>query len=149
MSAPTPHRPSAPRRAKKESWPPLEKLGFWNIAEREPRRPALLLPDGTARSFGQLRSEANRLSHGLRALGLVPGDCVAALLRNDAHAYSVRLAALQSGFYFTPLNHHLTGSEIAYVLGDAEARVLIADERYAESARLAADACGVIDSARR
>jgi long-chain acyl-CoA synthetase len=130
-----------------DEWPPLGQLGFWNIAEREPDRPALLLPDGSTWTFGALREEANRLSHGLRALGLRPGDGIAALLPNDVHAYTVRLAAFQTGLYLTALNHHLTGPEIAYVLGDAETRVLIADDRFAETARRAVQESGGMDAA--
>jgi len=142
-------QPPAPRRATEDPWPPLEQLGFWNIAEREPDRPALVLPDGSKLSFDELRREANRLSHGLRALGLRPGDGVAALLPNDLHAYIVRIATLQTGLYLTPLNYHLTSPEIAYVVGDAEARVLIADERFAEIARSAVAENDAIDSAQR
>lgn len=136
-----------PRQVEDDAWPPLAELGFWNIAEREPDRPALLLPDGSTWTFGALRVEANRLTHGLRALGLRPGDGIAALLPNDVHAYTVRLAAFQTGLYLTSLNHHLTGPDIAYVLGDAEARVLIAHEHFAEIAQLAVRESGGLDAA--
>ncbi len=139
---------ASPRQTASDDWPPLGRLGFWNIAEHEPDRPALLTPDGSTWSFGALAREANRLSHGLRALGLRTGDCLATLLPNDVHAYTVRLAAFQSGLYLTALNYHLTGAEIAYVLADAEARVLIAHDRFAEAARSAARASGGIDAAR-
>lgn len=138
MTQPTPQTALRPSAGETE-WPPLERLGFWNIAEREPDRPALVLPDGSSRTFGELRGDANRLSHALRALGLETGDCFAALLPNDAHTYSVRLAAFQSGLYLTLLNHHLTGPEIAYVLEDSESKLLIAHERFAEPALRAVD----------
>lgn len=148
MSAPPPPSVAASR-ARPAPWPGGDRRGFWNIADREPDRPALHLPDASTWTFGQLSRAANRLSHGFRALGLANGDCISALLRNDAHAYIVRLAALQTGLYYTPINHHLTGPEIAYVLTDAEAKVLIADARFAEVARLAVDESGTIDPARR
>ncbi len=142
-----PQFPARRPTSKTDAWPSLEQLGFWNIAEREPDRSALVLPDGSTWTFGEVRREANRLAHGLRALGLKPGDSIATLLPNDTHAYTTRLAAFQTGLYITPLNHHLTGQEIAYVLGDAEARVLIADERFADTARRALAESGTIDSA--
>jgi long-chain acyl-CoA synthetase len=44
-----------------------------------------------------LLAEANRLVHGLRALGLRQGDCVATCLPNDAAMIITYLAAMQSG----------------------------------------------------
>ena len=138
MTQPTPHTGPPPHESETE-WPPLGLLGFWNIAEHEPDRPALLLPDRSSRTFGELLREANRLCHALRSLDLEPGDCIAALLPNDANAYSVRLATFQSGLYLTLLNHHLAGTEIAYVLEDSESKLLIAHERFAELALRAID----------
>ena len=145
--------PSAPENpppspTQEDAWPPLGRLGFWNIADHEPDRPALLLPDGSQWSFGGLHREANRLAHGLRALGLRPGDGIAALLPNDAHPYIVRLAAFQTGLYLTSLNFHLTGPEISYVLSDAEVRLLIAHEHFSETAQRAVRESGKIDAAR-
>jgi len=119
-------------------WPPASALGFWNIARNEPKRTALFLQDGSSASFGDLLAAANRLSHAFRTLGLVPGDCVASVLPNDANCYAIELASLQSGLYFCPLNHHLTGPEIAYVVEDSEAKLLIAHDRFAEPAVRAA-----------
>ncbi len=115
-------------------WPPVDQLGFWKIAERRPDRLALVLPDGSSRTFGDLLGEANRLAHGFRKLGLRRGDCFAALLPNGADYYTIHLAASQSGLYFCPLNHHLQGPEIAYVLDDSESKLLIAHEDFSDAA---------------
>jgi long-chain acyl-CoA synthetase len=132
------------RSSKKSDWPPLDQLGFWNIAEQHPDRLALILPDGSSRTFGELHAAANRLAHGFRALGLKTGDCVAALLSNDASYYEALLATSQSGLYLCALNHHLTGAEIAYVLSDSEAKVFIADQRFAESALRAVESSSTL-----
>jgi len=133
MVQPVRHRERVGR-ALLRDWPPLDQLGFWNIAQLEPDRLALVLPDGSTRTFDELLREANRLAHGFRDLGLRPGDCFAALLPNGADYYAIHLAAAQSGLYFCPLNHHLAGPEIAYILEDSESRLLIAHERFAEPA---------------
>ena len=62
--------------------------------------------------------------HGLRALGLKAGDDVAVVLPNSVDFYAVFFAAIQAGLYFTPINHHLVGPEIAYIVDDCEAKVL-------------------------
>ena len=63
--------------------------------------------------------------HGLRALGLQAGDGVAVVLPNSTEFYALFFAAMQAGWYFTPINHHLVGPEIAYIVDDCEAKALI------------------------
>ena len=67
-----------------------------------------------------------RAASGLAALGVRQGDCVALLLRNDFAFLEASLAAVRLGAYAVPINWHFKGEEIAYVLADCEARVLVA-----------------------
>ncbi len=90
----------------------------------------------------------NQLVHGLRARGVESGDVVATLLPNGAPLVSVLLAAMQAGWHYTPINSHLTPQEIAYILGDANAKVFFADERFADKAVLAADEAKIAEAAR-
>ena len=99
-------------------------------------------PDGETRTAGELLDHANQVANGLRALGLTSGDTVAALLPNSVELIEVYLGALQVGLYLTPMNFHLVGPEVAYILGDTEARAFIASERFAEVARAAVDEAG-------
>ncbi len=122
---------------------PSKRLGFWNIAVDLPERPALLFPEGERWSFGELRRRANRLAHGFRDLGLRTGDGVAALLPNDANYYALQLAALQVGLYFTPINTHLTGPEIAYIVADSEAKLFAVHADYAAEGLSAVDSAGL------
>ena len=77
--------------------------------------------------------------HGLRALGLERGDAVAVCLPNCAEFYALYLACLQAGFYLTPINWHLAGPEIAYIVSDSGAKAFIGHERIAQVCRAAAD----------
>ena len=56
----------------------MSQLGFWSFAQRDPGALALVDPQGREWTRGELLSAANRIAHGLRALGLGRGDCVAA-----------------------------------------------------------------------
>jgi long-chain acyl-CoA synthetase len=103
----------------------MSETGFFALSERDPGRLALVEPDGTRHTAGKLGAEVNKLSHGLRALGLMPGDAVATVLPNEAAMVEVALAAAQSGLYLVPVNHHLTAPEIAYILADSEACAVI------------------------
>jgi len=106
-------------------------FGFWAMAAEDPGQIAVVEPDGTETSAGELLTRANRLVHGLRSLGLGVGDAVATVLPNGAEFYVSYLACLQAGWYLVPINHHLVGPEIAYIVENCEAKALIGHERFA------------------
>jgi len=108
--------------------------GFWTYATKDPSKLALVEPDGREWTRGELHASCNRIVHGLRAMGLGKGDVVAAVLPNDAAIIELYLAVTQAGMYLVPINWHLTGPEVAYILQDSEAKVLVAHERFADAA---------------
>jgi long-chain acyl-CoA synthetase len=67
-----------------------------------------------------------RAASGFAALGVRQGDCVALLLRNDFAFLEASLAAVRIGAYAVPINWHFKGDEIAYILDDCGAKVLVA-----------------------
>ncbi|MGW0523191.1 acyl-CoA synthetase [Crossiella sp. NPDC003009] len=125
-----------------------EPTGLWTIAEAEPDRIAVIEPDGTEISYGELTSRANRYGRGFQALGLAPGDTVVVLLPNSAELLAVFFAALQTGLYFVPVNWHLVGPEINYIIADSGAKAFVAHERFAGSARAAVEGDPVPERAR-
>ncbi len=126
----------------------MSELGFWRNAAADPARLALVEPDGRAITAGELLAETNRLTHGLRALGLERGDVVATVLPNGAPMIELYLAATQAGWYLVPINHHLTGPEIAYIVKDSGAKALVGADRFAGACRAAADEIGFPERAR-
>ncbi len=115
----------------------MSELGFWNFARKDPGKLALVDPTGREWTRGELLAESNRIAHGLRALGLEHGDCVAVVLPNCAEFYTLYLAIAQSGLYLTPINNHLTGPEIAYIVQDSGAKVFVGSEKFAEACEVA------------
>ena len=109
--------------------------GFWKIAEAYPDHLALVDPDERLVSAGELLASCNQLVGGLRAMGLEPGDTIAMLLPNGVEMFELYLAVSQAGFYLTPINWHLVGPEIAYIVEDSEAKAFVAHERFAEPRR--------------
>jgi long-chain acyl-CoA synthetase len=118
-------------------------LGFWALAQEDPDHLALVAPDGTQLSAGELLGRANQVVRALRANGLEPGDVVATLLPNSTEMVEIYLGVLQAGLYLVPINHHLVGPEVAYILKDSKAKVFVADERFAEVAHAAAEEAGL------
>jgi long-chain acyl-CoA synthetase len=89
-------------------------------------------------TYGELNARANQLARALRASGLSEGDGLAILCANRPEFVEVYAACLRSGLRMTPVNWHLTGEEAAYVIGDCEARAVVADARFAAVAAKAA-----------
>jgi long-chain acyl-CoA synthetase len=126
----------------------MTDVGFWKIASDDPSRLAVVEPDGTEITAGALLAGANQLVHGLRALGLGPGACIATVLDNSAAMLEAFLAATQAGWYVVPINWHLTAGEIAYILEDSGAAAVITTDRVGEVVTAAADQIGFPAGAR-
>ncbi|MGV9326241.1 acyl-CoA synthetase [Streptosporangium sandarakinum] len=115
-------------------------LGFWRLAQADPDWIAAVDPDGTPHRAGDLLARADRLVHALRALGMETGDGLCGLVPNGSDGLVLYLAALQAGWYYTPVNWHLTGPEIGHIVADSEARAFFVHERFAaEGTRGAAE----------
>ena len=123
-------------------------LGFWGRAQQSPDWIAAVEADGTEHRAGDLLARVNQITHALRALGLRTGDGVASVLPNGAAALEVYLAALQAGWYLTPINWHFTAPEIAYILRDCEAKAVFVHERFGAVGAAAADEAGIPAGAR-
>jgi long-chain acyl-CoA synthetase len=117
-----------------------DTLGFWKLAAEDPARVAVIDPSGLEVTYGELLEHANRLVHGLRARGLTTGGGVAAVMPNGIDMLALYFAAMQAGWYLTPINHHLVGPEIAYIVDDCEADVVIGHERFGAACEAAASA---------
>jgi long-chain acyl-CoA synthetase len=126
----------------------VEAAGFWGRAQADPSWIAVVEPDGTEHTAGELLSRVNQITHALRASGLRVGDGIAALVPNGVAPLELSLAALQAGWYYTPINWHFTVPEMAYIIGDCEAKAFFVHERYADAGLAAADAAGIAPDAR-
>ncbi len=114
------------------------ELGFWNFAKAAPDAPALVTPDETQVTRGELAREVSKLARGLRALGLQSGDAVAVLLENGRPFIELYLACFETGLYLVPINTHLAAPEIAYIVADSEAGVFVGSAKFAEVLQQAA-----------
>ncbi|MDE3076486.1 MAG: AMP-binding protein, partial [Chloroflexota bacterium] len=117
----------------------MSGLNFWDIAGADPSRVAVVDVDERKIAAGELLASCNRLVHGLRALGLQPGDAIAAVLPNSLEVYELHLAIQQAGWYLIPINFHQVGPEIAYIVQDCEAKVLVAHERFGDACTAAVE----------
>ncbi|GGL08470.1 long-chain acyl-CoA synthetase [Planomonospora parontospora subsp. antibiotica] len=112
--------------------------GFYEIAAADPARAAVLGSTAPGRdaapvTYGDLHDRVNRVSHGLLARGVTPGDTVVTVLPNGVDAITMMLATYQIGAYLVPVNWHYTAEEIGYIITDCAARVVVGCERHADA----------------
>ncbi len=70
----------------------------------------------------------------LASRGIGPDDVVAVLMKNSAAFLDIAFAISHIGAVFLPINYRLASDEIAYIVENAGARLLIADEEFGASA---------------
>ena len=101
-----------------------------------------ICPDRDAMVFGgkrqtylQTGERVDRLSNALSELGVRQGDRVAMLQVNCPECIESYYAAAKLGAIFVPLNFRAKTDELGYMIGNAEAKVLFAGNRYLDMAR--------------
>lgn len=95
-------------------------------AEHQPDIRALITNYGD-RTFAELNANANRLVRLLESNGIGPGDSVAVVAKNRPEFIETLCATTRCGIRFTPINFHLKGEEIGYIVDNCEAKALVAD----------------------
>lgn len=86
----------------------------------------LVIAAGATLDLPSLARRGEQLAAGLAALGVGEGDVVAALLRNGMPYLELIQACRRLGCYYCPINWHFTAGEVAYLVEDSGAKVLIA-----------------------
>jgi acyl-CoA synthetase (AMP-forming)/AMP-acid ligase II len=81
-------------------------------------------------SYAQLTERVHRLAQAFFDLGLANGARLAVLGTNCHRYLECYLAASASGTVLVPLNHRLAPRELAEILTDSEASVLVIDPRF-------------------
>lgn len=112
-----------------------EGAGSWPVrrAGMTPDRTAIL-HEGRVQSYRRLYERVNRLAAALRELGVRAGDRVAYLGPNHPCFVESMFAAGVLGAIFLPLNTRLAAPELAYIVTDAGADVLIWAPEMAQTA---------------
>jgi long-chain acyl-CoA synthetase len=107
-------------------------------AAEHPDRVVIKLDDSEL-SYAALDEAAARVAGLLRAKGVQPGDRVGIMLPNVAYFPFCYFGALHAGAAVVPMNVLLKEREVAYYLGDSEAKVLLAWHQFADAAHAGAE----------
>ena len=93
-------------------------------------------------SYGDLVRRTGRMANALLALGVQPGDRVAAQVEKSVEAIILYLATVRAGAVFLPLNTGYTPPEVEYFIGDAAPLVFVSDPARADALAEAASRAG-------
>ncbi|MDQ2754094.1 MAG: AMP-binding protein [Actinomycetota bacterium] len=104
-----------------------------------PTKPAIVFGERVV-SYDELDERTGRVQAVLRASGAGPGDRVAAMLPNGVEFFEVGIGAARAGCHVVPINWHLKSEEVAWLLEDSAAKVLVVDSSLLETARQATTA---------
>ena len=95
-----------------------------------PEATALVFEDESL-TYRQLNERANQLAHRLRALGVGPEVTVGVLMDRSPELIIALLAILKAGGVYVPLNPAYPKERLALMCDDAQLRVLITQETFA------------------
>jgi len=112
--------------------PLSEHLSHW--ATSRPDAPALIFY-GTQISWAEMNAQSNRVAALLIARGLKKGDRVAVFMPNCPQFHFAFYGILKAGLVHVPISPLSTPEELAYVLNDTDATLLITIEALVETAQ--------------
>ena len=96
---------------------------------------------GESVSYAEYEARANRLAHLLRARGLGRLDHYAIFMENNDRYLEACAAGERAGLYYTCVNSYLTAPELAYIINNSTAKLLITSRACRDVALEAARDC--------
>ena len=95
-------------------------------AQNTPDKPAIVMAgSGAVTTYSQLDEASNRFAQLFRARGLQIGDVVALCLENHPRFFEITWGAQRAGLIYVAISSRLTATEIAYILHDSGAKLLL------------------------
>ncbi|SMO93647.1 class I adenylate-forming enzyme family protein [Paracoccus laeviglucosivorans] len=101
-----------------------------------PDSPALIFK-GRVRNWAEFARDCDLIAQGLAALGVVRGSRVAVLDRNSDDFVLLGYALARMGAVLIPVNMHLRPAELSYILGNAQALLLLTSPEFLPAAHQA------------
>ncbi len=101
-------------------------------ADQKPHQPAVILPN-SRRTYAQIRDRAIQFALSLQTLGVCPGDHVGLLLPTGMDFVESMFAISLLGAVTVPVNARYQPPELAYLVENADLRILITTDKIADS----------------
>ena len=109
---------------------PLTPLRCLRYAEEQFPRNTAVVCDERRFTYKQFADRAGRLGGAMRGLEIGPGDRVAFLSSNCHRLLEAYYGVLEAGAVLLPLNIRLASKELAFILNDAEAKLLFFESQF-------------------
>jgi acyl-CoA synthetase (AMP-forming)/AMP-acid ligase II len=119
-----------------ESLLPLEL--FRAVVARHGERVALSF-EGRDTRYAELDRASNRCANALIAAGIKPGERIATMAKNNDEFFVLLLGALKARACLTPINWRLAVPEIAFVLKDSGAALVVHSGEFAHAVAAASE----------
>lgn len=86
--------------------------------------------EGRDLTYAELDATASRVAQGLLGEGVEPGDRVAILEKNALELFELMFGSAKIGAVLCPVNWRLAPPEVAHIVNDAQARVLVVGQEF-------------------
>ena len=106
-------------------------------ASAQPDRTALVF-EGRRTTFAEFDRRTDQIAQAFAACGLAPGERIAYVGRNSDVFYEALYGAMKAGIVMVPVNWRLAPPEVAGIVADARARMVILGAEYASDPAYAA-----------
>ncbi len=97
-----------------------------------PEKTAVIHAD-TRYSYAQFHDRCRRLASALRRRGIAPGDTVSVMAPNVPAMLECHYGVPMAGAVLNALNYRLDAGTIAFILGHAQTKLLIADREFSDT----------------
>ena len=94
--------------------------------------------EGRLTTYEELDAHASQVADGLIAAGVKPGEAIAYLGKNSDHYFELVLGAAKAGAIMAPIGWRLSPGEVAYIIDDAQAKLLFVGPEVMDCAQAAA-----------
>jgi long-chain acyl-CoA synthetase len=117
---------------------------FQRTVARVPDRVAIrTLGDGVSITWREYGERVESIARGLAGLGVSPGDTVAIMLVNRPEFHLVDTAALHLGAATVSVYNTYPAEDVAYVVGDAGAKVMVCEAAFVDVVQAARAQAGL------
>jgi len=102
-------------------------------AQTRPDHPAIIMAgSGETVTYGEMDATANRFARLLKDRGLGQGGHFGMLMENNALFLQLVWGSQRSGAMMVPISTRLTAPEIAYIMQDSDARLMVTSTKFAD-----------------
>ena len=112
------------------------------FAPHEDNPKPFLIGETQTLSYAIFHEQVNKLAHALIASGLKTGDRVAVQAAKSNTQLALYVATIKAGGVYLPLNTSYTAHELEYFISNAQARLVVVDEKAKQAVTPIAEAQG-------